>query len=438
MASVVAIADDDDASTDADATSVVRAREITSEPSPRNNDDDDAKVISPPLPLATEWNDRPTRSARERVAVDKNDDDDDDDEIGGDLAHRGRDTGPSKVDDDDDPRGRRQRREATTDGIIEEPLRNDRVVRKTARSTATTRIGDATVVDFRFDFRPENEDVLDDGRSGTTRDDANPAVRSKGTTTMTKRGKRRSRKTKRTGSVVTAEQRRDDDDANANATATSVVGEKEPSLDRSESDDAKKPSSADAKGNDDAFVVSKHVSDDAVEEDNSVMTGKRIAVDESGGDVANGSSKVVDDGRSKKASRPEKTESVRRVTTKTTTTGGQKFRIDSLAKPPTAFANRKIVGSREGSNKSTTKNSRRMTVGHVDSSSSSISTPSAASKRIPFSFRFANDATSSSSSFTSTTTMPNPFSENIYPPYFKLFLPQMNFPPKNIFKILNF
>ena len=119
--------------------------------------------------------------------------------------------------------------------------------------------------------------------------------------------------------MVTAEQRRDDDDANANATATSVVGEKEPSLDRSESDDAKKPSSADAKGNDDAFVVSKHVSDDAVEEDNSVMTGKRIAVDESGGDVANGSSKVVDDGRSKKASRPEKTESVRRTTTKMTT-----------------------------------------------------------------------------------------------------------------------
>ena len=77
------------------------------------------------------------------------------------------------------------------------------------------------------------------------------------------------------------------------------------------------------------------------------MTGKRIAVDESGGDVANGSSKVVDDddhprgGRSKKASRPEKTESVRRITTKTTTTSGQKFRIDSLAKPPTAFANRK-------------------------------------------------------------------------------------------------
>ena len=167
MASVVAIADDDDASTDADATSVVRAREITSEPSPRNNDDDDAKVISPPLTLATESNDRPTRSARERVAVDKNDDDDDDDEIGGDLAHRGRDTGPSKVDDDDDPRGQQQRREATTDGIIEEPLRNDRVVRKTARSTATTRIGDATVVDFRFDFRPENEDVRE--RRATTR-----------------------------------------------------------------------------------------------------------------------------------------------------------------------------------------------------------------------------------------------------------------------------
>ena len=165
MASVVAIADDDDASTDADATSVVRAREITSEPSPRNNDDDDAKVISPPLTLATESNDRPTRSARERVAVDKNDDDDD--EIGGDLAHRGRDTGPSKVDDDDDPRGQQQRREATTDGIIEEPLRNDRVVRKTARSTATTRIGDATVVDFRFDFRPENEDVRE--RRATTR-----------------------------------------------------------------------------------------------------------------------------------------------------------------------------------------------------------------------------------------------------------------------------
>ena len=146
--------------------------------------------------------------------------------------------------------------------------------------------------------------------------------------------------------MVTAEQRRDDNDANANATATSVVGEKELSLDCSESDDAKKPSSAVAKGNDDEFALSKHASDDAVEEENSVIKGERIAVDESGGDVANGSSKVVDDGRSKKASRPEKTESVRRVTTKTTTTGGQKFRIDSLAKPPTAFANRKIVGSR--------------------------------------------------------------------------------------------